>query len=567
LKISPDGEVVVYRADQDQDEVFELYSVPRQGGGTSRISGPLASGGDVQADFEISPDSSRVVYRAQGEAVGRTELYSVPIAGGPSVKLNQPATPVHAFALAAGGTTVVFHGGPASTAEELYAVPIAGGQILQLSANAPVPSMHGFKVSPDGHTAVYHAGDQVLYSVPVAGGPRVQLTPTLPPGAEIFPYNNQQISPDSSRVVYLAEPQDFAELELFSVGITGGPAVKLNPPLDEFASIDFSWIVRIAPDSQRALFTVINKPGGSPESGLWSARITGAPAPVRLDDRPNFDVAITPDGWVAYSVAGTLKSTKIDASLSNVLYQAPAVDSISLFALADDTVVFRAAQDQPQVFELLRVPLLGGQLQQLSGTLGAGGDVGSTLEPRALEGEVVLYYADQLADERVELFVAPLTPDADGDTVLDACDLCPAAPDPDQLDNDGDGHGAACECDDDQASVHPGAAELNDGQDNQCHGDGGFGIVDELEGIVRFLDPQRLAWPAQPGASGYQVAIAERPRFTGCETAVEGGNEHMDAVIPSIGAVRYYLVRAFAPHVGSWGRDSAGIERSVPCAP
>jgi hypothetical protein len=42
-----------------------------------------------------------------------------------------------------------------------------------------------------------------------------------------------------------------------------------------------------------------------------------------------------------------------------------------------------------------------------------------------------------------------------------------------------DGSTAATDCDDGNADVHPGAAELCDGIDNQCPGDAGFGEVDE----------------------------------------------------------------------------------------
>lgn len=38
-------------------------------------------------------------------------------------------------------------------------------------------------------------------------------------------------------------------------------------------------------------------------------------------------------------------------------------------------------------------------------------------------------------------------PDADGDALPDACDNCPAVPNPDQADADGDGQGDACSCD------------------------------------------------------------------------------------------------------------------------
>ena len=60
--ISPNSKHVVYRADQDTDEVLEIYSVPITGGTPVKLNGSLVPGGDTSW-FELSPDSSRVVYR------------------------------------------------------------------------------------------------------------------------------------------------------------------------------------------------------------------------------------------------------------------------------------------------------------------------------------------------------------------------------------------------------------------------------------------------------------------------------------------------------------------------
>lgn len=57
--ISRDSAHVIYRADQDADEVYELYSVPITGGAVERVSGPMVEEGSVSANglrFKISPE-------------------------------------------------------------------------------------------------------------------------------------------------------------------------------------------------------------------------------------------------------------------------------------------------------------------------------------------------------------------------------------------------------------------------------------------------------------------------------------------------------------------------------
>ena len=46
FQVTPDGSVV-YVADQDTDNVFELYSVPIGGGATTKLNGALTAGGEV----------------------------------------------------------------------------------------------------------------------------------------------------------------------------------------------------------------------------------------------------------------------------------------------------------------------------------------------------------------------------------------------------------------------------------------------------------------------------------------------------------------------------------------
>jgi Tol biopolymer transport system component len=76
FQISPDSSRVVYRGDQQTNNVVELYSVPLRGPAAAgiKLNGALAFNGNL-SDFLISPDSSRVVYRADQDTDEVFELY------------------------------------------------------------------------------------------------------------------------------------------------------------------------------------------------------------------------------------------------------------------------------------------------------------------------------------------------------------------------------------------------------------------------------------------------------------------------------------------------------------
>ena len=52
-EIGPKGRIVVYRADQDTDDVFEVYRVDLKTGAVTKLNGPLVAGGSVvRADLK-----------------------------------------------------------------------------------------------------------------------------------------------------------------------------------------------------------------------------------------------------------------------------------------------------------------------------------------------------------------------------------------------------------------------------------------------------------------------------------------------------------------------------------
>ena len=157
--------------------------------------------------------------------------------------------------------------------------------------------------------------------------------------------------------------------------------------------------------------------------------------------------------------------------------------------------------------------------------------------------------------------------DLDGDDFADALDNCPFVANPDQANGDGDPAGTACDCDDTDAATYPGAEEINDGTDNNCNG-----VDDELTGQTGFFDPNNkdvYSWEAQVGAGRYQVVRGDKPDFSGaCTTFNNIGTPSLnDPTQPAAGGMLCYLVRPKLPNAGSWGTDSAGVERTIPCAP
>ena len=132
---------------------------------------------------------------------------------------------------------------------------------------------------------------------------------------------------------------------------------------------------------------------------------------------------------------------------------------------------------------------------------------------------------------------------------------------------DADGAGTACDCDDTDPATYPGAEEVNDGVDNQCPGDAGYGVTDETSSESGFYNPNdknEYSWPAQIGATLYEAARSSEPTFSiDCLTLTTASTLWVDTAQPIAGAVFFYLTRSAAPNMGTWGQDSAGTPRTV----
>jgi hypothetical protein len=413
FQISPDSSRVVYLADQDTDEVYELYSVPLDGSGSPvALNGSLVGGGDVQdtygnAHFQISPDSSRVVYWADQDTDEVYELYSRPLDGsGSPVKLNgdlgatgDVGSAFQVFQVSADSSQVVYLADQdADDVVELYSRPLDGsGSPVKLNGSlVSGGGAYRFQVSPDSSRVVYWADqdtDEVyeLYSVPLGGGSRVKLNGDLGVTGDVI--DDLQISADSSRVVYRADQETDEVFELYGRPLDGsGSPVKLNGSLVSGGDVNS---FQISADSSRVVYRANQDAHEIHE--LYSVPLDGSGSPVKLN------------GDLYHHIGNIVLLGTVQGD----------------FQVSPDSsrVVYRADQDTDDVIELYSVPLNGGTPVKLNGILVSGGDVQADLMIGLMTGLVqisadsnrVVYLADQDVDDMVELYSRPL--DGSGSSV------------------------------------------------------------------------------------------------------------------------------------------------------
>src|SRR5262245_3739087 len=264
FRLSPDAQRVVYLADQETDEVFELYSVPTGGGPATKLNGSLVPSGDV-VSFRISADSSRVVYRADQQTDGSFDLYSVPIGGGTRVVLGTSVEPE--FEVTPDGSRVVYCDHDPTWFDNIlmFSVPISGGVKVPLNPELAAGNhMQGFVISPDSAWAAGRAGAQAEYLVwgRLDNG---TTTSDLVGGLAVV-----EFSPDSTRLIYDEEDPELLSIALKSRLVSGGGVTTVSQCS---LADDLALFVLVSPVPVGGHFRVVGK--CSFEGIVWSARLSG----------------------------------------------------------------------------------------------------------------------------------------------------------------------------------------------------------------------------------------------------------------------------------------------------
>jgi len=427
FELTADSQTVVYRAPQDSGGVYELYSAPIAGpaGSWVKLNPELVAGGNV-LEFALAPGAARVAFIADVETDGIADLWSVPVEGGPATRhrpgftaVGSTAFPV--LAVSPAGERAAFRAnfsGPG----ELWSARLDGvGGVVELNGALPTGGtvQPDFRFSPDGTWVVYRADQEVagtteLWSVPADDGMPVRLNGALVAGGNVRTF---AFSPDGSRVVYAADQEVDERFELWSVAVAGGTAVKLNGPLVTGGDVDAD-IYGISPDSTRVVYRADQQADERLE--LWSVPIAGGTA-VKLNG------ALDAGGNIG-QFAFTHDSSRVvyhgDQQTDGVheLYAVPVGGGAAVrlndplvagggvgwdFEITPDgeSVVYRAALAVEGQIELFRAPLAGGDDddERMSGSSGPASDVDCfRLHP---DGFRAIYVADEDLDERHDLYV------------------------------------------------------------------------------------------------------------------------------------------------------------------
>jgi hypothetical protein len=438
---------VVYIADKVKNGTAELYDSFDDGADIRKLSGTLVSGGNV-VDFEVSPNGIWVAYVADQDTNDLFELYVVPVdktsdesavkvsvaLAGTGIKETTSGSGQYFFAWAPDSSRVAYIADAAEPDPdpevvdmfELFSSTPDGNEKDLISGLVNDASdVVDFQWEPESTLIAYVAdqdtiGKLELYVAPSDGDDQpVKVSGAMsgngikedPAGSGRYAF---AWAPNRSRIAYLADQLLLDKFELFSSTPDGASNLRIS---DVFANNrdveEFKW----APDSQRIAYTAnqnlinaIDLYSASPDNsflvqqlstGLFAGREVSAfkwaPDSSRiafLADKNSPDLfrlyTVQPFNNVNILVSGDLLSTS----------------DVTEFKWAPDSSLIAYLVDA-QNFELYTTFPASGSSNQIKDSFGIGGDVFEF--EWAPNSSRLAYTADHDVDDVIELFSS--TPD------------------------------------------------------------------------------------------------------------------------------------------------------------
>lgn len=370
FQLTPDGQFVIFLADKNIDETFELFSVPVQGGIPLKLHSDLINPNQDVSAFKIAADSQKVIYSANIDNISLPDFYATSLDQNNSINLTAGLFNLSSFEVTSNSSNIVFLAQEIPNPFfELFTVSLSGGKAVKL--NPPFvlgQNVFDFKLYPNSNRVAYRAFQDDLakldiYQVDLEGSNLKQITEPAPNGGLVF--SNYEIAPNESNLVYVTSQIQPGIFNLLSYSTSLGTLTNLNSVLPVDGGVNsFS----ISPDSQWAVYK----------------------ADQILDEKYEiFSVPI---------IGGNV--TPLNGPIQNqgsvISYQITA---------NSERVIYRADANAPNLIELFSVPITGGAAVRLNPDLVNNGDVESFTINNS--ENKIFYLSDQLVNDRSELFSVP----------------------------------------------------------------------------------------------------------------------------------------------------------------
>lgn len=247
IVVSDDGSTVLYRADQDADEVIDLYAVTLANPGSPQKLNPaLDTDEDVAPGMVLSADGTRVAYIADHDTEGMNDVFVVDLANpGTATRINPAvAGGVDRVAITSDGAEVVYLGDETAGWAELFQVSVSNPGVSTKLSPVDVTGVgyvYDFAITHDDTRVVLEgspAGEQQrLWVAELSGTP--DPTPiSQADGAEGYAQGPFVITSDDSTVYYRADTGGAVHLMAADLGSPVSTTVMSQPLDDEYVYVE-----------------------------------------------------------------------------------------------------------------------------------------------------------------------------------------------------------------------------------------------------------------------------------------------------------------------------------------
>ncbi len=122
--------------------------------------------------------------------------------------------------------------------DAIWSVKLDGSGRARISPDTPLAKLGGFQVTPDGARVVFRSdadsdGRYRLFAAPADGSGAAIAIDGTPIDPGLFDVRSVQLTADSTRAVFLANLDEVAKFELYSVPLAGGTPTRLLLSLPE----------------------------------------------------------------------------------------------------------------------------------------------------------------------------------------------------------------------------------------------------------------------------------------------------------------------------------------------